>query len=69
MLNYRKEFFKVSLEEVEQKIKDVGFDAEFIKTAEAMEYRETLAIIEKLNSRTETVIVDQRIALEFPASL
>ena len=43
MLNYRKEFFNVTLEEIEQKVKETGLDAEFSKIPEAMEYRETLA--------------------------
>jgi len=69
MLNYRKEFFNVTLEEIEQKIKDIGLDAEFSKIPEAMEYRETLAILEKLNSQTEPLTVEQMIAEEFPSSL
>ena len=69
MLNYRKEFFNVTLEEIEQKIKDIGLDAEFSKIPEAMEYRETLAILEKLNSQTELLTVEQMIAEEFPSSL
>jgi len=69
MLNYRKEFFNVTLEEIEQKIKDIGLNAEFSKIPEAMEYRETLAILEKLNSQTEPLTVEQMIAEEFPSSL
>jgi len=69
MLNYRKEFFNVTLEEIEQKIKEIGLNAEFSKIPEAMEYRETLAILEKLNSQTEPLTVEQMIAEEFPSSL
>ncbi|MFD2937862.1 DUF4041 domain-containing protein [Spirosoma flavum] len=69
MLNYRKEFFNVTLDEIEGKIKDLGFVAEFIKLPEAMEYRETQAIIDKLNSQVEPISVDQIIAEEFPSSL
>jgi len=69
MLNYRKEFFNVTLEEIEQKIKDIGLDAEFSKIPEAMEYRETLAILEKLNSQIEPLTVEQMIVEEFPSSL
>lgn len=47
MLNYRREFFNVSLQEVEDKVKELGFDGEFTSVAEAMEFRETLAILEK----------------------
>lgn len=69
MLNYRKEFFNVTLDEIEGKIKDLGFEAEFIKLPEAMQYRETLAIIDRKNSQVEPMSVDQIIAEEFPSSL
>jgi len=69
MLNYRKEFFNVTLDEIENKVKEIGIDAEFIKVPEAMEYRETLAILAKLNSQTEQKSVEELIAEEFPSSL
>jgi len=69
MLNYRKEFFNVTLEEIEQKIQEIGIEAEFSKIPEAMEYRETLAILEKLKSQTDLKTVEQIIAEEFPSSL
>jgi hypothetical protein len=69
MLNYRKEFFKVTLDEIENKVKEIGLDAEFSRLPEAMEYRETLAIIEKLNSQVSPKTVDELIAEEFPNSL
>ncbi|PHK14320.1 hypothetical protein VF12_40975, partial [Nostoc linckia z15] len=69
MLNYRKEFFNVTLEEIEQKIQEIGIEAEFSKIPEAMEYRETLAILEKLKSQTDPKTVEQIIAEEFPSSL
>jgi hypothetical protein len=69
MLNYRKEFFKVTLDEIEQKVKDVGLEAEFIRIPEAMEYRETIAILSKLNSEEQPKTIEQIIAEEFPTSL
>ncbi len=69
MLNYRKEFFNVTLDEIEQKIKEIGIDAEFSKIPEAMEYRETVAILEKLNSQVVPKTVEQIIAEEFPSCL
>ncbi len=69
MLNYRKEFFNVTLDEIESKVKEIGLDAEFSRIPEAMEYRETLAIIEKLNSQVVPKSVDELIAEEFPNSL
>ena len=69
MLNYRKEFFNVTLDEIEQKIKEIGLDAEFSRLPEAMEYRETLAILEKLNSQVVPKTVEEIIAEEFPSTL
>lgn len=69
MLNYRKEFFNVTIDEIEQKIKEIGIDAEFSRLPEAMEYRETLAILEKLNSQVVPKTVDEIIAEEFPGAL
>lgn len=69
MLNYRKEFFNVTLDEIESKVKEIGLEAEFSRLPEAMEYRETLAILEKLNSQVSPKTVDEIIAEEFPSSL
>ncbi|MBX2976806.1 MAG: DUF4041 domain-containing protein [Ignavibacteriaceae bacterium] len=69
MLNYRKEFFNVTLEEIEYKVKEIGIDAEFSRLPEAMEFRETLAILEKLNTQVTPKTVDEIIAEEFPSSL
>lgn len=69
MLNYRKEFFNVTLDEIENMVKEIGMDAEFSRLPEAMEYRETLAILEKFNSQVAPKTVDELIAEEFPSSL
>ena len=69
MLNYRKEFFHVTLDEIEDKVKEIGLDAEFSRLPEAMEYRETLAILEKLKTQTSPITIDDLIAQEFPSSL
>ncbi len=69
MLNYRKEFFNVTLDEIEQKTKEIGLDAEFSRLPEAMEYRETLAILDKLNSQVKPKTIEQIIAEEFPTTL
>lgn len=69
MLNYRKEFFKVTLDEIEHRAKELGLNTEFIRLPEAEEYRETLAILEKLNSAVEHKTLEQIIAEEFPSSL
>jgi hypothetical protein len=69
MLNYRKEFFNVTLDEIEQQIKKIGIEAEFSRLPEAMEYRETLAILDKLNSQLPLKTVEEIIAEEFPSTL
>jgi hypothetical protein len=69
MLNYRKEFFNVTIDDIEQEVKKIGIDAEFIKIPEAMEYRETIAILEKLKSQSKQKTIDDIIAEEFPISL
>ena len=56
MLNYRKEFFNVTLDEIEAKITETGLNAEFTRMPEAMEYRETLAILEKLRNQAEGLV-------------
>jgi hypothetical protein len=43
LMNERKEFFSVSLHEIEAFAKEQGVEVEFTKLAEAREYRETLA--------------------------
>lgn len=69
MLNGRKEFFNVTLEEIENKIKEIGIEAEFSLTPEAMEFRETQAILEKLNSPESHKTLEEIIADEFPSSI
>lgn len=69
MLNFRKEFFKVSLEEIEAKIKELGFEAEFTSIAEAMEFRETLTILQKINDTEAHETLEETIAKEFPSDI
>ena len=69
MLNYRKEFFNVTLDEIEAKISELNIDAEFIKIPEAMEYRETKAILDKLNNPEKHISIEEEIAEIFPNSL
>jgi len=50
-VNQRKEFFKVTLEEIEEFIKEhANAEIEFTKLAEAREFRETLNILEQFNN-------------------
>lgn len=63
-INNRKEFFKVSLDEIENFVKEqIGAEIEFTKIAEAREYRETIFIAEK------SVAEEKEINKAFPKSL
>lgn len=54
MVNMRREFFNVSLNEIEKVVHECHGVIEFTKTAEAIQYRETLAIKQK-NTKVEKV--------------
>jgi hypothetical protein len=69
MLNYRKEFFNSTLDEIENQIQETGIEAEFKKLPEASEYRETLAILRKMDATETTKTIDKEIEDEFPSSL
>ncbi len=57
-INHRKEFFRVSLTDVETAVADLGLEIEFTKKAEAQEYRESLAIeADKLPPQTSIATV------------
>ncbi|MDL2226989.1 GIY-YIG nuclease family protein, partial [Deltaproteobacteria bacterium OttesenSCG-928-M10] len=43
-VNFRKEFFRVAISDVRNMLEELGLEAKFTMTAEAREYRETLAI-------------------------
>ncbi len=65
-INGRREFFKANLEEIEEFVKQhANAEIEFIKIAEAKEYRETLTLIEQLASAMK----EQTAESKFPMSL
>jgi hypothetical protein len=53
MLNQRKEFFKVKIEDIESKLKKLGLNVNLNKNSDAVQFRETLAMLETLNSITD----------------
>lgn len=65
MLNYRREFFNVTLQEIKDKIAELGFAGEFVTIPEAMEFRETLVIREQ----NVAIAVDDEVCQKFPSSL
>lgn len=62
--NYRKEFFKAKLDDVEDAVKRLAPDAPFFKDIEAQEYRETLA---KRNAAL--LALDAQAATAFPQAI
>jgi hypothetical protein len=52
-INYRKEFFKVNLQEIREILEKDDFKIKWTITAEAREYRESLAIEEALKDNPE----------------
>jgi len=70
LINGRKEFFNVTLNEIEQKVKEEGIEIEFTMIPEARDYRESISIkeIESNPSSIEEKIQDQ-INTQFPKSL
>lgn len=56
LVNNRKEFFNVNLEEIEKAVQDKDVDAEFYLTAEARQYRESQAIREQKIEQKEKAI-------------
>lgn len=63
MMNFRKEFFKVSLDDVEEAVKRLAPTASFFKDREAQEWHETLA------RRNQTLQDMQTPSSLFPASI
>ena len=49
LVNMRKEFFKVELGEIREKVEELVPEAEFIETIEARQYNESLAILAQRN--------------------
>ncbi len=55
-VNFRKEFFHVGVADVQQVIGSLGVEATFTMRAEAMEYRETLAIDKMAGAEREKIM-------------
>ena len=56
MVNPRKEFFSVSLSEIEDAVKAHGANIEFTRVAEARDWRETSALNSTANKRSEEML-------------
>ncbi|ENX6024729.1 TPA: DUF4041 domain-containing protein [Salmonella enterica subsp. enterica serovar Infantis] len=67
LINNRKEFFRVPLKSIEQKVKSLGFDAAFVEFAKAPEYRQTLALLDEKSKRESLhEAIEHKVEEEFP---
>lgn len=64
MVNNRKEFYNVSLEDIENVVKETNSEIKFIKLPEAREFRETYAILNKSEEQ-----IEEKKKYDFPNSL
>jgi len=70
LINGRKEFFNVTLNEIEQKVKEEGIEIEFNLIPEARDYRESNSIKEiKSNPNSIDEKIQNQIKTQFPKSL
>ncbi len=58
-VNLRREYFDISLDEIEKVVVENHGKIEFIKEAEAKEYRESMIIKKKMNTAEEPVLVEE----------
>lgn len=67
LVNSRKEFFEITLDEIEQIVKKHNGNVQFTKAAEAREYRESMKI--KLNRQNTNVLTAPNILDAMPQSI
>ncbi len=66
LVNFRKEFFEVSLDEIEKEVNKISeTEVEFIKLREAQQYRESITIRENINQEK----AKEEASSKFPESL
>ena len=66
LVNRRKEFFRVTLEEIEEEVYKIEPESEFIKTTESREFRETVAL---LNAKKDELEKTELVEDKFPETL
>lgn len=66
LVNKRKEFFNVSLDDVAKHVEACRFDIELTKYAEAQQYRESLVLREQQHNREE---IQDQVLEEFSAAI
>ena len=65
LVNNRKEFFSVTLQEIREEVQRLSPNAEFFEEVEAQDYKETLSLL----SQYDNPITVENIIAEFPATL
>jgi len=65
-VNMRKEFFRVTLDEIQSVVHRYDGEIEFTRLAEAREWRETLALIEEEEAKTS---LQETVEAQFPAEI
>jgi hypothetical protein len=66
MVNLRKEYFRTTLDEIEEVVKQENAQIEFTKIAEAKEYHQTVHMLEVESNK---VTLDELIDAEFPVNI
>ncbi|UNH39986.1 DUF4041 domain-containing protein [Moellerella wisconsensis] len=67
MMNNRKEFFNIPLSSIEEKVRELGFDASFDEFAIAKEYRETQKLLSiAKNGKNKEESLAEKIEDEYP---
>lgn len=69
LINDRREFFRVTIDEIENIVKKYKADIEIIKVPEAREYRETESIRNKVLQNSSELNIKQTVLDKFPPSL
>ena len=59
-VNLRREYFDISLDEIEKVVKENHGEIEFIKEPEAKEYRESLIIKNKFESKEKPIVIEEK---------
>ena len=68
--NHRREFFKVTLDDIQNKIQELNLSAKFISIPEAMEFRETQSILDRLlKQKLNETIINSDEEIDFPSEL
>ena len=69
LVNMKKEFFRVSLSEIEKVVKENHANIEFTKIAEAKDYRETMAILQARQRTKNKINIAETINYDLPTMM